>query len=145
MGILEGKKPCSWNSCMTRARRWSRVRRKDEQGSRSKSPRRSSPSVSSQTKRTTLYSLSARSFGVVLQLLDLSYLSFRRWRCLRRTWQHSSECWAPSCSWRGDGSSSSENWGLLQMFPALDKQQMKEMEKVSALRETGQVRKNPKT
>lgn len=30
---------------MTRARRWSRVRRRDEQGTRSKSPRRSSPSV----------------------------------------------------------------------------------------------------
>lgn len=92
-------------------------------------------------KQRHFNSLWAAAFGVVLQLADLAYLSFRRWRCLRRTWRRSLECWALSCSWTGDGSSSSENWGLLQTFPALDKQQMEEMEKVSSWRKTGQVRK----
>lgn len=66
-GLPEGKKPCSWNSCMTRARRWSRVLRRDEQGTRSKSPRRSSPSVEQGVHRITINT----PFGAVLQLLRL--------------------------------------------------------------------------
>lgn len=45
--LPDGKKPCSWNSCMTSARLWSSVRRREEYGtfSNSSSVRMSSPSV----------------------------------------------------------------------------------------------------
>lgn len=126
-GLPEGKKPCSWNSCMTRARRWSRVLRRDEQGTRSKSPRRSSPSVPGWT-RSALASLSIHlleQFCSYCAWCYLSYLPCRRWRCLRRSWG----CWARSCSWRDDGSSSSGSWGLLLSPPTLDTWHIKDEER----------------
>lgn len=62
-------------------------------------------------------------FGAVLQLLKLMYQSYlvgRRWRSLPRTWRRSWGYWAPSCSWRDDGSSSLGSWGLPLSAPALD-------------------------
>lgn len=45
--LPEGKKPCSWNSCITSARLWSSVLRREEYGtlSNSRSVRMSSPSA----------------------------------------------------------------------------------------------------
>lgn len=126
-GLLEGKKPCSWNNCMTRARRWSRVRRRDEQGTRSKSPRRSSPSMPSWKEEYYFIRFQQQCLELFCSY-SLSYLPCQRWRCLRRTWRHSSECWVLSCNWKDDVSSSLENWGLLQKFPALDTHHMKSME-----------------
>lgn len=43
--LPEGKKPCSWKSCMTRALRWSRVLRREEYGTLSIPPKTSSDSA----------------------------------------------------------------------------------------------------
>lgn len=59
----------------------------------------------------------------------LSYLPCRRWRCLHHTWRRSWGCWAPSCSWRDDGSSSSGSWGLLLSPPTLDTWHVKDEER----------------
>ncbi|KAG7232781.1 hypothetical protein INR49_008102 [Caranx melampygus] len=71
--VPDGKKPCSWNSCMTRARRWSRVLRRDEYGTRSRSPNRSSPSVPGRRKHRVKMSPShlAALFGVLGSELQL--------------------------------------------------------------------------
>lgn len=53
----------------------------------------------------------------------------RRWRCLHRTWRRSWGCWAPSCSWRDGGSSSSGSWGLLLSPPTLDIWHIKDEER----------------
>lgn len=70
-------------------------------------------------------------FGAVLQLSRLMYLSYplcRRWRCLPHIWRRSWGCWAPSCSWRDDGSFSSGSWGLLLSAPGLDTWDVKDEE-----------------
>ena len=56
--LPDGKKPCSWKSCMTSARLWSSVRRREEYGtlSNSISVRMSSPSVAGkETKMLFIY------------------------------------------------------------------------------------------
>ena len=52
--LPDGKKPCSWNSCMTSALLWSSVLRSEEYGtfSNSSSARRTSPSVAGKATHT---------------------------------------------------------------------------------------------
>ncbi len=49
--LPEGKKPCSWKSCITSARRWSNILRRDEDGTRSNSSKICSVSPTDKHRR----------------------------------------------------------------------------------------------
>lgn len=97
----DGKKPWSWKSCMTRARRWSRVRRSDEYGtfSYSSSPSTSSASVPGSSTGSMVKPLAAAcspdTDRLMSALTEFYFTVGFREGTHPRSWGNLDACWTP--------------------------------------------------